>query len=198
MESQKTSFPKDQMDQLEDSQLVELARKGDKIAFGYLIDRYWEVTAIMIYNRLKNHSDTEDVLQETFIKAYKKLNQLKDNKKFGPWLYHIGQTTAIDWQRKENRHKAVSIYDGEEPAHHSGRKEGMGDWEEELLSAFESLPEKYQMVITLRYFKGMSYQEIADHLQEPPGTISNRIHRANKLMKDWMALSKKREENPKR
>lgn len=178
-------------DSIEDASLVESSLKGDTLSFGCLIDKYWEILAIIIYNRLRNHADTEDVLQETFIKAYRKLSSLKDPLKFGPWLYHVAITTSIDWIRKESRHSSLSLEDVHEDCSADSSSDKDYLLEEHVLKAVQSLPEKYQIVVTLRYFKGMSYQEITDHLGEPAGTISNRLHRANKLLKEWMDYPEK-------
>lgn len=171
----------------EDAYLIAKTLLGDKEYFGKLIDKYWQTLTILVFNKVKNQTDTEDIVQECFIKAYKKLPSLREPKKFASWLYHIAHTTTIDWLRAQNKHNSLSLHEiyAEIPPQNP-QNPNSSPTNEQVLKAVQSLPEKYQLVITLRYFKGMSYQEIAQHLNEPPGTISNRLHRANQLLRKWI------------
>ena len=172
-------------EKLEEHTLVELAKKGDKLAFGQLIDKYWEVLSVIVYTKVQNYADTEDILQESFLKAYRKLHTLRDNRKFAPWLYGIAATTTIDWLRREKRQAFLPLEEVQEAPYWDSQNLQL-DNREALLEVMKRLPEKYHIVIVLRYFKNMSYKEIAEHLGEPEGTISNRLHRANKLLREWL------------
>lgn len=172
----------------DDAALVRESLQGDNGAFGILIDRYWRVISVLALQKVGKVQDAEDVVQETFYKAYRSLSSLRERKKFGSWLYNIAFKLCIDRHREKKRKWAVSLdrlaegnfqfpdKNGKEPGHQEEIRDS-------LREAMRSLPDKYRLIITLRYLKNMSYKEIADHLEEPQGTISNRLFRASEMLR---------------
>lgn len=172
----------------DDAALVRDSLKGDKGAFGKLIDRYWQVISVLALQKVYNTQDAEDIVQETFYKAYRSLGSLRDRRKFGSWLYNIAFKLCIDRHRERQRKWALSLDrltegnfqvpddNGTDPGHAE-------EVRDTLREAMRSLPDKYRLVITLRYLRNMSYKEIADHLEEPQGTISNRLFRASEMLR---------------
>ena len=171
----------------DDGALVRGSLQGEEEAFGQLIDRYWQVISALAHQKVPNVQDAEDIVQETFYKAYRSLASLRDRNKFGSWLYNIAFKLCIDRHRERQRKWALSLdrltegnyqipANGNEPGHDE-------EVRDTLREAMRSLPDKYRLVITLRYLKSMSYKEIADHLGEPQGTISNRLFRASEMLR---------------
>lgn len=174
-----------------DAELVRSTLGGDREAFGRLVERYERVVGALAFQKLLNVADAEDVTQETFVKAYASLRDLRDAARFGTWLYGIALHAATDRLRERARGSgSVSIEalreGGGEPAALGGALPEVERREQarKVQEAVGDLPDKYRIVLTLRYVKLMSYRSIAEHLGEPPGTISNRIHRAVGMLRD--------------
>jgi RNA polymerase sigma-70 factor (ECF subfamily) len=176
---------------LSDQELVARAKDGNRDAFGQLAERYYKMVSILAYQKTKNRADAEDVVQESFVRAYKALETLREAEKFGGWLYHITLKICLDHIRKRDRHDAPVRLDD---LPHAGVASGESspstlETQEEqtkVSDAIAALPDKYRLVVTLRYIKKMSYKEIAEQLGEPDGTVANRIHRAVKMLQNAM------------
>jgi RNA polymerase sigma-70 factor (ECF subfamily) len=175
-----------------DGDLVRRTRSGDRAAFGDLCDRYAKVVGVLAYQKIGNAGEAEDVVQEAFLKAYAALDELEDPERFGSWLYGIAFRAAIDWHRRRGRRgPSVSLDAGdgrrlELAAGGEAAVDGLlrDESARKVLEALGALPEKYRLVLTLRYLRAMSYKEIAEHLGEPAGTVANRIHRAAGLLRE--------------
>ena len=169
-----------------DAALIKSVLTGGHAAFDRLVDRYSRRISALVYQKVGNSSDGDDLVQEIFVKAYAMLPQLKDHERFGPWLYQIGQTTVIDFLRRKQFRKAASldelkVADYEPPAE---TREGLDkDLFEKVMKAVGNLPENYRLVFTLRFLEGMNGKEIAEHLGEPHGTIRNRLFRAIEMIR---------------
>ena len=177
------------MDEAE-KKLVALALDGNTEAFGELVDMYWEKINALVYQKLGRFPEVEDIVQETFIKAYYRLPQLRKPENFAAWLYQIASMLCIDHLR--SRKKSVSLDAMQEKdIQFEGQDEEFTPSElfGEILNVVGSLPEIYRVVVTLRFLEGMSCKEIAQHLGEPQGTIRNRLFRANEILKRKLAKS---------
>jgi RNA polymerase sigma-70 factor (ECF subfamily) len=169
-----------------DGQLVRQALEGNRDAFGELVSRYERIVAVLALQKVGNRADAEDVAQEAFLKAYAALGELRDVERFGSWLYGIAFRAALDQRRRRARRRepvaidSIEALAGPEVECEAARREEC----ERVLEALGELPDKYRLVLTLRYQAMMRYQEIADHLGEPAGTISNRIHRAANILRE--------------
>ncbi len=169
-----------------DSSLVEMVLGGDGHAFEHLFDRYASSLRRIYLQRMGgNAGDTDDLIQDIFIKAYVNLHSYNKVYTFGQWIYTIARNTFIDYVRK--RRDDLSIDDGScgelvrQPA------STMPDPEEKILRGerraqlevvLERLSPKYRNLIELRFYKDLSYEEISDELKVPLGTVKTRIHRA--------------------
>lgn len=181
--------PEERLPGVTDGELVRRALAGDRGAFGELVGRYERIVGVLAFQKVGNHADAEDVAQEAFLKAYAALAELEDRERFGSWLYGIAVHASIDHlRRRARRGPAVPIDAGVAeaiPARPDAEADpGTRDEAARVVEAVGELPDKYRIVLTLRYQKLMSYQEIAEHLGEPPGTISNRIHRAAGMLRE--------------
>lgn len=177
-----------------DQQLVERAQHGDKHAFELLVVKYQRKLGRLLSRYIRNPTEVEDVSQEAFIKAYRALPSFRGESAFYTWLYRIGINTAKNYLVTQGRRAPTTTqFDNEEA-------EGFEDAEQlrstttpesELASkqiaetvnkAVEELPEELRSAITLREIEGMSYEEIANLMDCPIGTVRSRIFRAREAI----------------
>ena len=179
----------------EDQQLVEKALEGDVEAFGALVERYERVIGVLMVQRLGRDA-AADATQETFIKAFRALPSLRDPERFSSWLYGIGLRVAADSLRTRQRNKRYQSFDQATTAGCEWECEANGEVaslvaarEEHarVLAAVGKLDDPYRLVLTLRYYRHLSYREIAAQLAEPVGTVANRLHRGVKLLQNLLA-----------
>lgn len=168
----------------QEKELVDRALKGNSAAFGALVDLYWQKLSVFVYQKLKGATETQDIVQETFIKAYRRLRQLRKSDNFVAWLYKIAARLCTDHLR-ERVHKTVSLETVQEK-HHEFAGETAKTVDEsvaELLNALQKMPEKYREVVILRFIAEFSCKEISHYLDEREGTIRSRLFRANALLR---------------
>lgn len=175
-----------------DEALVDASRKGSAEAFGRLAERYYRMVWMLAYQRLGQRSDADDLVQETFVRAYRGLPGLRDGARFASWVYNIALKLCIDSSRRRDRRDPTVPLDEDQVGRTQSRAwrrdgtvgEAMETAEEHqrVLSALGDLPDKYRLVLTLRYVRRMSYKDIAAHLDEPAGTVANRLHRAVRML----------------
>ena len=182
---------------LEDFQLIDDATiKGDESAFARLMDRYKKPVYHMILKMVRNVDDAEDLTIEAFTKAFKSLKRFKKDYTFSTWLFRIATNNAIDFIRKkkletyslntsftDDSGDAVNI--DVEDRNLTPDEESIKTQKIELVQMFVTkLPAKYQRLVRLRYFDEFSYEEIAQELNAPLGTVKAQLHRARELMYD--------------
>lgn len=178
-----------------DSLVISRARRGEQAAFRELLDRYRAPVFNLCLRMLKNRDDAEDIAQEVFIKVFGMLERYDERYAFRSWLFKIAANQCIDFIRK-NRVKLLSLdepvkYKGEEIEREFPDEAPAPDEEVErvqlgklLLEIAEELPPHYRSMIVLRHQEQLSYDEIAEILDLPLGTVKARIHRARAMMKD--------------
>jgi RNA polymerase sigma-70 factor (ECF subfamily) len=177
-----------------DQQLVERAQRGEKRAFELLVLKYQRKLERLLSRIVRNPSEIEDVAQETFIKAYRALPNFRGDSAFYTWLYRIGINTAKNYLVAMGRRAPTSTeYDSEE-AETFDDADGLRDINtpENILmskqvaqtvnSAIDALPGELRTAITLREIDGMSYEEIAQVMDCPIGTVRSRIFRAREAV----------------
>ena len=149
------------------------------------------------YRFVGNLADAEDLAQETFIKAYKKINTLKDYKKAKSWLYSIARNTVIDFFRK-NKNKEVALSDAllesiaatATTAATYQEKAISNEISKELDRCIDRLVKEDRAIVRLLYYEGFSYKEIADLLNINENTLKSRLHRARKVLLEMIRTSK--------
>ena len=155
-------------------------------AYKTLLDRYWKVVVVLVRTRLSSERDAEDVAQEAFVRAWRSLDRLENPKLFLGWLLRIAHNLAIDHLRRQRGETSLDRlgpaaegvpWRSDESEGAAARLELQEEWEI-VERALRELPERYRTVVTLRYLKGLSNQEMARSLGEPEGTIRNRLFRA--------------------
>src|SRR5262250_2460116 len=177
-----------------DQQLVERAQRGDKKAFELLVAKYQRKLARLLSRFIRDPAEVEDVAQEAFIKAYRALPSFRGESAFYTWLYRIGINTAKNYLVAMGRRaptttefdsdEAESFEDGDQlrdintPENVLASKEIAAT----VQAAMEDLPEDLRTAIELREIEGLSYEEIANIMNCPIGTVRSRIFRAREAI----------------
>jgi len=173
-----------------DSALAVRARDGDGHAFTELVRRHKEQVYRITFRILRDRDDAEDVTQVTFVRAFRSLLKYKEEFPFHPWLYRIALNASLTQIEKRKRHKAVDIEQvperliprpgGEESALDAvGRREMVG----RIQKALPELAEDQRIVFLLRVNEGLSYDQIAETLEIPRGTVMSRLSRAREALR---------------
>lgn len=168
----------------DDRQLARLVLGGDTAAFEYLFDRYRDAIHRLFLQRTGNAEDADDLLQETFIKVYIHIHRYSPEFTFGQWVYTIARNTFIDFVRRRQEdlpfdekfsapvssaptpeERFINLQQRAQIDHYLGR-----------------LAPRYRQLIVMRFFDEYSYEEIAEKLALPLGTVKTQIHRAREQM----------------
>lgn len=176
-----------------DWQIVQRVQQGDQAAFNLLVKKYQHRITNLISRYVSNHGDVADVAQEAFIKAYRALPGFRGDSAFYTWLYRIAVNSAKNYLVASSRKPPSSDVDADDADYFDGSdalKEH--DSPERLLlsdeirqvvfDTIESLPDELRTAITLRELDGLSYEEIADVMACPIGTVRSRIFRAREAI----------------
>lgn len=176
-----------------DQDLVLRVQRGDKAAFDLLVIKYQHRIVHLVNRYVKDPSEAQDVAQDAFIKAYRALADFRGDSAFYTWLYRIAINTAKNYLLSRSRRHSdyeIEVQDAEQVENALQLKDM--DTPENLLmneqivevikAAIENLPEEMRIAITLREFEGMSYEEIAEAMDCPIGTVRSRIFRAREAI----------------
>ncbi len=168
----------------DDKHLVELALDGDDIAFEYLFNRYGDAIRRLFIQRSSSVEDTDDLLQETFIKVYVNLHRYSPDYTFGQWVYTIARNTHIDFERRRQEDIHIDEKFSAPAASTPSPEESMIRMQQrrQIEMYIKCLPTQYRQLFTMRFLEDYSYEEIAEKLQLPMGTVKTRIHRARERM----------------
>ncbi|MDP3777006.1 MAG: RNA polymerase sigma factor RpoE [Methylotenera sp.] len=177
-----------------DHELVLRAQRGDKRAFGLLVDKYQRKLARLLSRMIRDQAEIEDVVQESFIKAYRALPNFRGDSAFYTWLYRIGINTAKNYLVSMGRRPTVSTDIEIEDAENFDSGDELRTTEtpessmmtkqiaQTVNDTVEGLPEELKTAITLREIEGLSYEEIATIMGCPIGTVRSRIFRARETI----------------
>lgn len=174
-------------DRQADQQLVERVQQGDKRAFDLLVIKYQHRVVKLVMRYVGDRDEAQDIAQDAFIKAYRALPGFRGESAFYTWLYRIAINTAKNWLVTQGRRPnnidideleelggAAELRDLATPETQFQRNEV----QQAVVAAFEALTEDLRQAIVLRELQGLSYEEIAEQLQCPIGTVRSRIFRA--------------------
>lgn len=179
------------------SELIKRALNGEEKAYTDIVARFREQIFHFIFRMVKDRAQAEDLTQETFIKAFRALASFNSNYAFSTWLYKIAANNCIDYFRKKKLATTsidtpIKAKNGELkrdfPNHEQGPESELISKEQtsQIHQAIESLPPKYKQAIVLRHRQDKSYEEIAEELAIPLGTVKVRIFRAREMLKARM------------
>jgi RNA polymerase sigma-70 factor (ECF subfamily) len=187
---------------MSDEELLLVYRdSGETEAFETLVERYERELYSYLRRYVGGEAAAEDIFQQTFLQVHLKCGQFEEERRFRPWLYTIATNQAIDYQRRNKRHRLVSLDRGHRAS--DDRNGNLGETlvagsvepdaeldaaeqHEAVRKAVADLPEQYKQVVLLVYFQGMKYREAAEVLDIPVGTVKSRLHAAiTKLSSDW-------------
>ena len=179
-----------------DQKLVEKAQKGDKKAFGMLVEKYQRRLTRLLSRMVRDQSEIEDIVQDSFIKAYRAINNFRGDSAFYTWLYRIGINTAKNYLVKlGKRPKAMNDVEIEDIENFEEAQDlrNLETPESSMMSSqiitsvnqtIESLPDELKEAISLREMDGLSYEEISDLMNCPVGTVRSRIFRAREAISE--------------
>ncbi|WP_295362975.1 RNA polymerase sigma factor RpoE [uncultured Succinivibrio sp.] len=181
-----------------DEAIVKRVQQGDVSAYNILVIKYQHKVAQIISKFVGNSADVNDVAQEAFIKAYKAINNFRGESSFYTWLYRIVVNAAKTYLESNSKRKNHIDVDSEE--FQSIDSQGVltsrespdkiiesQELQQVILSAMSELPEELRQAIMLREVEGMSYEDMADLLQIPIGTVRSRIFRARQFIEEKMS-----------
>jgi RNA polymerase sigma-70 factor (ECF subfamily) len=181
-----------------DRQLVERAQRGDKQAFSLLVEKYQRKLARLLSRFIRDPAEVEDVTQEAFIKAYRALPAFRGDSAFYTWLYRIGINTAKNYLMAMGRRAPTSTeveaedaegYDEGEQLRDINTPESLllsNEIAETVNATIEKLPEELRKAIQMREIEGMSYEDIAQAMDCPIGTVRSRIFRAREAIAEQL------------
>jgi RNA polymerase sigma-70 factor (ECF subfamily) len=177
-----------------DAELVARVQNGDKRAFDLLVLKYQRKILRLLSRMLRDQSDIEDVMQEAFIKAYRALPQFRGDSAFYTWLYRIAINTARNWLSSQGRRPSSPNFAQNEEGETFNEIDNLIDnnTPESVLASqeiaasvnatIEELPQELRTAIVLREIEGLSYEEIAQAMDCPIGTVRSRIFRAREAI----------------
>ncbi len=176
-----------------DQEIVERVRQGDTRAFDLIVRKYQHKLTSLVSRYLSDWSECQDVVQETFIRAYRALGSFRGDSQLYTWLYKIAVNTAknhlmsnsrrppaddVDAADAERYDAGERLRDSDTPEHQLLRQE----IEQTVTATVEALPEELRVAITLREVDGLSYEQIAEVMECPIGTVRSRIFRAREAI----------------
>lgn len=176
-----------------DARLVERVQRGDKRAFDLLVLRYQNRIQALVARYIRDQDEILDVVQDAFLKAYRALPRFRGESQFYTWLYRIAINTAKNHLVARSRRPPAADVDAEEAETYGGsealtdvaspEREMAGEQlKQAVFNALEALPEDLRTAVTLREFDGLAYEEIAEIMECPVGTVRSRIFRAREAI----------------
>jgi RNA polymerase sigma-70 factor (ECF subfamily) len=177
-----------------DLELVQQCQAGEMSAFQELVSRYHQKVYMVILGLLRNREDALEVAQETFFRAYRKINGFQGGSSFYTWLYRIAVNLSIDTQRRQKRNPLDfrETMDGVFESQNEVARDPFADvhdkeLREKLNRAINELTPEHKAVIVLRTIEGLSYKDIGEILGCSEGTVMSRLHYARKKLQDKLS-----------
>jgi RNA polymerase sigma-70 factor (ECF subfamily) len=175
----------------EDARLVRETLAGSQTSFQLLVERYQGRMFSLVRSYMRNPVEVEDLVQETFLKAYGRLEGFQHQSSFSTWLYRIAVNTVLDHLKRRGRSPVQSVEDPDvasrppaSPAFSPDANMEREEIQRITHEVLEELPEIFRSVLVLREFEDLSYQEIADTLGISIGTVESRLFRARARFRD--------------
>jgi RNA polymerase sigma-70 factor (ECF subfamily) len=175
-----------------DKSIIQRCKKNDKDAFAQLFKFYQNYLFKLCFSYVQSEQIALELMQEIYIKLYKNINQFDDKYPFHPWIRRVAVNTCINEKRK-NTLTCLPLDNGEDALSLEEQLASTEDTQQEVESNemkliikkhIDSLPEKQRMVVILRYYEDLSYEEISELMKIPLGTVKTDLYRAKNALKD--------------
>jgi RNA polymerase sigma-70 factor (ECF subfamily) len=183
----------------EDETLVARAQRGDAAAFDVLVDRYKERLYATIYHMTSNHEDANDLLQDTFVQAYRKLKSFRGHSSFYTWSYRIAVNLTLNHLKRRRRRQFFSLDDVDsgietDPdfvelmSHVTPRREaGLAELQQRLHAAMQKLSANHRAVVVMHDIQGMTHADIAKVMRTSEGTVRSRLFYARQQLQGLLS-----------
>jgi len=172
----------------DDVQLVTASKNGDQDAFSLLVQLYQRRVFNLIFRMLQDYEEASEVTQEAFLAAWQGLSSFRGEARFSTWLYRIAYNCALKQLDARKREKALhTALQAEQTSESTDPKDALLellDNQEMIQKQLSQLPPKYRIVLILRHLQDMTYEEMAEVLTMPVGTIKTHLFRARNLLKE--------------
>jgi RNA polymerase sigma-70 factor (ECF subfamily) len=188
------------LDNLDPEALIRRCQHGDPLAVEVLIRRYQNYVFRLCYLVMRNEQDAEDMTQETFVRAFRALPrfEIREGTSFEAWLYRV----AVNACRSRMRRRWYQVLPwpdpapqiASEPEEQPERRFMRGERRDEILAAIDCLGDKHRLVVILRYYGGLSNEEIAQALGIPCGTVRSRLHVARRRLRGLLTEEGEKEQ----
>ncbi|MCI6279059.1 MAG: RNA polymerase sigma factor [Porphyromonas sp.] len=178
---------------ISDDDLLVLLHSGDRMeeAFGFLVDRYSPQLYNIVRRIVFSHDDTDDILQNVFVKVWKNVAGFRGASKLSTWLYSIATNEALSFLRKEKREQKIPLSTEEYDLATTLESEPYFDGDElmrDFMVAIDKLPEKQKVTFELRYFEEMPYNEISEITGTSTGALKANYHHAVKKLQKFLGI----------
>lgn len=171
---------------LDDQRLVAATLDGRGEAFGTLVERYDRAVYHLAYRTLGDAEEARDVAQEAFFKAFRSLRTFRPGSKFSTWIFAITYHACCDRLGRRKRYSSAELPERADPGAGPEQQAIVADEARRLRAAIARLPEKYRSVITLYHLQGRQYDEIAQVLEIPIGTVKTHLFRAKEQLRKML------------
>jgi len=175
----------------DDLQLVTASKNGDQDAFAQLVQRYQRRVFNLVYRMLQQYDEANEITQETFLAAWQGLSGFRGDARFSTWLHRIAYNCCLKQLEQRKRDKALQVALQAEQALEGSDRDKRADTELDahdrqalIREHLSHLPAKYRIVLILRHLQDMTYEEMAEILTMPIGTIKTHLFRARNLLKE--------------
>jgi RNA polymerase sigma-70 factor, ECF subfamily len=174
-----------ELEKQSDYRLIERVKNGDMVAFNQIVDKYKNRLMNVIFRMVQNSEEAQDIVQETFLRVYQHRESFDFRHCFSTWLYTIALNLARNELRKRKRFKFFDIFDMQGKENEIAVEMALpSNLPQALEKALESLPEKYKTAFVLRDVQELPYEEVAQIMNIPLGTVKSRVNRARAILKD--------------
>ena len=180
---------------LSDEELVARARDGDRSAFARLVDRHSVSVFNLTLRIVGNREDAEEAAQDAFVRAYRNLGRFRGDARFSTWLYRIAVNVSLSSARRSRRDLSTTSLSGSEdeeeglplqlpdPSANPAERFEQGEFREQVRNMVAALPPIYSAVISMYHIQSLTYDEIAESLELPIGTVKARLFRARAALR---------------